>query len=125
MSNPDSAAAFGGVFRSESRNDHHGTGPSRKLFILLFATGVLLFLLAAVGRTVGTGWLAFGLANGLLMAGGLGWVLDTYRGTLPGIRNHGTFQSGIQRRRWPAWLLGLLLTALTPSTTGGRSIWTA
>jgi Pyruvate/2-oxoacid:ferredoxin oxidoreductase delta subunit len=111
MSNPDSATAFGGVFRSESRNDHHGPGPARRLFILLFAAGVLLFLLAAVGRTVGTGWLAFGLANGLLVAGGLGWVLDTYRGTLPGIRNHGTFQLGIQRRRWPAWLLGLLLTA--------------
>ncbi len=108
--NTNHAAPSGSVFASASRNDTHGPGPKRRFFIAMCAAGALLFFAAAAGWTVGSGWLAFGLTYGLLAAGAIGWVADTYSGTLAGIKNHGTYHLGVQTRKWPAWLLGLLLT---------------
>ncbi len=111
MSYTTDAASSGGVFSSAARNDPHGPGLVRRVSILVFSTGLLMFFLAAVGQTVGTGWQAFGLTFGLLTVGSLGWVIDTYRGTLAGIKNHGTYQLGVQNRKWPAWFLGIFITA--------------
>ncbi len=63
-----------------------------------------------VGLTVGRGWVAFCLTYGLLTIGSLGWVADVYRGTIPGIKNHGTTSTAMQNTRWPAWLLAAGLT---------------
>ena len=70
--------------------------PGRILLALLFSLGLVLFGLAAMGRTVGSGWLAFGLTYGLFAFGALGWAVDVYRGTLAGIKNHGTVQNRLQ-----------------------------
>lgn len=111
MSNANGATNPAGVFQSGSRNNHHVPQMARSSSILLFAAGLFLFLLAGFGRPIGGGWLAFGLANGLFAIGSVGWVVSTYRGTLPGTKNHGTYQLGIQNRKWPALLLGLVLAA--------------
>lgn len=94
-----------------SRNNNNVPRGWRLTAQLMFVGGLVLFALAALGRTVGTGWLAFGLTYGLVAAGALGWVAGTYRGTPAGIKNHGTYHAGIQNRNWGAWLLGVVLTA--------------
>ncbi len=99
------------VFASASDNNHHRSRFWHRVFVLTFALGGIFLFLAAAGLRVGNGWFAFGLTYGLLTVGALGWVTTTYQGTLAGIKNHGTFQLGIQTRKWPAWLLGILLAA--------------
>ena len=111
MSPTNHATSTGGVFSAASRNDPHGPWAMRKVFILSCAAAFSLFFLAAAGWSVGGGWLAFGLTYGLLAVGALGWTLDIYRGSPAGIKNHGTFQIGLQNRKWPAGLLGILLAA--------------
>jgi len=103
--------ATAGISLAASRNAPAGSGSRRRFFILIFSLGLVLFGLAALGRTVGSGWLAFGLTYGLFTVGALGWAADVYRGTLAGIKNHGTMQNRLQRRGWSAWLLAGLLTA--------------
>ncbi len=111
MSFVSDAAFAGGAPTPVSRNNHHVPFVGRWLSRLAFAAGLSLFGLAALGHTVGTGWLAFGLTYGLTAAGALGWVAGTYRGTPAGIKNHGTYHPGVQNRNWGAWLLGLVLLA--------------
>ena len=72
-----------------SRNDHHGWGPVRYLFAGLTLAGFGLWLAAAFGYQLGQGWMAFLACYGLITVGSLGWVFDIYRGSTPGIKNHG------------------------------------
>ena len=94
---------------------NNSSGALRKLFILVFTAGLVLFGLAAIGRTVGTGWVAFGLTYGLFALGGIGWVADVYLGSVIGIKNNGIYHNSMQTRKWPAWLLAALLTAFYTS----------
>ncbi len=90
---------------------NNGSGSLRKVFILIFTAGLALFAMAAIGRTVGTGWVAFGLTYGLFALGGTGWVADVYLGSVIGIKNNGIYHNSMQTRKWPAWVLAALLTA--------------
>ncbi len=99
------------VFRSASSNGGRTAGWTHRVSVASCAAGLVLFFLAAAGITVGRGWTAFVLTYGLLAGGAVGWVVGTYRGTSAGIKNHGTFQLGVQSRRWPAWTIGVLLAA--------------
>jgi len=99
------------VFASASRNRWHGNRWGRRLAILTLPAGGVLFFAAAAGQTVGDGWLALVLTYGLIAIGALSWVVGTYHGTVAGIKNHGTFQLGVQSRRWPAWIMGAFLVA--------------
>jgi ferredoxin-type protein NapH len=92
-----------------SRNDPRGWGPARVVFATGLAVGSAMFLAAALGHPVGSGWLGFALCYGLIAIGSLAWIVDDYRGTTPGIKNHGNFHRNIQRRGWVGWLLFVVL----------------
>lgn len=108
-----------------SRNDSRPRGALRRVFQVATAVGLALWILAAVGLQVGNGWAAFLLCYGLITVGSLGWVIDTYRGLTPGIKNHGILHRSLLRRGWPAWSLfaglGVFYTAyyFMPSWFGG------
>ena len=102
--------------RTSSRNEpHQRRGPVRYLFMAITFVGLLLWAAAAVGLQVGDGWAAFLACYGAITVGAIGWTVDVYRGTTPGIKNHGNLHRSIQSRGWLAWALfvalGLFYTA--------------
>ena len=103
MSGAEGAAA------AAARNDPQGWNPLRMVFAAMVAAGATLWLLAAFGFQVGDGWLAFGLTYGLISVGVIGWTVDIYRRTTPGIKNHGNYHRPAQRGAWLGWLMLLCL----------------
>jgi len=92
-----------------SRNDPHGWGPVRTVFALVTATGLGLWLAALLGHQVGQGWTALLLSYGLIILGVIGWTVDVYRGTTPGIKNNGNYHRAVQSAGWAGWILTLLV----------------
>jgi polyferredoxin len=66
---------------------------------------------AAFGYQLGEGFSAFLLCYGLITVGSLGWTIDIYRGTVPGMKNHGNYQRDVQSRGYLAWFLFVALAA--------------
>ncbi len=104
--------------RTSSRNDPRGWSPIRSVFAAATFLGLGLWLAALLG--FGTlifppplygGWLSFGLTYGLISLGVIGWTADIYRGTAPGIKNHGTSHRAVQRGTWAGWIILVLLGA--------------
>jgi ferredoxin-type protein NapH len=94
-----------------SRNDPQGWTALRWAFALMVFAGLVLWILALVGRQVGQGWTAFFLTYGLLTVGGIGWSVDVYRLSGAGVRNHGNYHRAVQRGGWAGWVLVMLLGA--------------
>ncbi len=95
--------------KQASRNDPRDWNPLRWACAALVFAGVVLWILAAFGRQVGSGWVAFGLTYGFITLGAIGWSVDIYRGTTPGVKNNGNFHRDSQRGGWLGWLFVLCL----------------
>lgn len=84
---------------------------ARLFFTALLALSGVAAALALAGHTVGDGWLAFALVFAPLSVGGLGHIVLTYRGTLPGIHNDGLFHKGATNRGLSAYVVAAVLLA--------------
>jgi ferredoxin len=99
------------VADAQSRNDPQGWSYTRSVLSGMVWGGLALWVMALLGHQVGRGWAAFFLTYGLITLGAVGWIIDIYRGTTPGIKNHGNSHRAVQRGGWAGWLLTIMLGA--------------
>ncbi len=92
-----------------SRNDPQGWNITRGIFAAMTFAGLGLWFSAAIGHRISDGWMAFLSCYGLITMGAVGWSINIYRRTTPGIKNHGNTQQNIQNRGISAWILFVLL----------------
>ena len=103
IGNPTSLGRVGTEVRS--------TTAAEKAFLALAGLGSagLLFALLAPGSSAAQGWLGT-VWFALVSVGGAGYFWLSYRGSTPGIKNHGVFHSGMSNRGAIGWALGVALT---------------
>jgi Pyruvate/2-oxoacid:ferredoxin oxidoreductase delta subunit len=105
------------VNASASIVDGHGDHPGawvvgQRIGQVVGYAGLAAFLVAAFGGTLPGqgGWLPFFLSFGLIAAGAKIYIWATYKDTVAGIKNDGTFQSGTKSRGPVGWFLGFVIT---------------
>ena len=81
-----------------------------KALLAMVAVGTLLFAVAMSSPGKLSGSWAAPTMFGLIGVGGVGYFWSTYRGTTPGIKNHGVFHESMSNRGALAWIAGIALT---------------
>ena len=76
----------------------------------ILGLGMTLLFIALWMTPTGNPWLFFSLSFGLLMIGGLVYVLPQIKKGFAGIKNNGIYFSSVMTRGTVAWLIGILFT---------------